>query len=657
MNTLIYSGVVIAGAITLLIEAHRNFNTSLTTIPFKEHTILKDMKVAQLCTSREKNFGFMFYSLLYLVTYAIILSSTEVYELVSQAARSNAEIGPTDALVGPNNDPFGLIGTQYGKPIFISAAIIAIFSLELLRPLESTMRSLSHRIAGVPRGVYNVIEDLHTIEFEAYAHECPTPLTNIFKTNAEASFLENHESDQVPTIKSALLTIDYLAPAITGKLRIQYFPFTQLDAMSDLSTKLEGQIAPLRASLKSGSPGEEADRVNLFNTSMAVANDTIALFAVHFLRNNRAIKNVKEKTVIAEVYKRIQRDYQIELNSFAMSLALSFVLAVGTATALYANWSIWKHPITQSALRTEVRGVLTLNNWEAGDVDLCIESDRPLFAFVQPDDATQPGNSTAPGGVTPADGAAQGVGAAEKLSPEKQRDCDGLWEQYQLNGLYSKIQTSLKGAFWNMISVALAVGLAAISAIFGRDVRREDNSWPEWRFRRVPFLRLASMAIVPAIVAVLGVTVGEFLKVWFDADFHLTENQIAFFFDSKSTFFGMHAFLGFIVAVSLLILIDQHDYIHVEISWLLGLLLGIGALMFYYIIILVSYPPGFIQAQPIGAWFPFQLRETLIYGAMPLFFLFLFAVFLELTEDRAKSSGSLILRAVRRRPSPAGATE
>ncbi|MEL6100727.1 MAG: hypothetical protein AAFR68_05355, partial [Pseudomonadota bacterium] len=129
MNGLIYAGVVLAGAVTLLIEAYRNYNSSLTSIPFKEHPILQNVEVAKLCTPREKNIGFMFYSLLYLVSYVVILSSTEVYELVSQAAQANSEVGPTDALIGEGNDPFGLAGTQYGKPIFISAAIISIFSL------------------------------------------------------------------------------------------------------------------------------------------------------------------------------------------------------------------------------------------------------------------------------------------------------------------------------------------------------------------------------------------------------------------------------------------------------------------------------------------------------------------------------------------------
>ena len=632
MNSLIYAGVVVAGAITLLIEAYRNFNSSLTTIPFKEHPILKDMEVAQLCTSREKNIGFLFYSLLYLVTYVIILSSTEIYEIVSQAAKSNAEIGPTDTLVGQGGDPFGLLDTQYGKPIFISAAIIAFFSLGALRPVESTMRSLAHRIAGVPRGVYSVIERLHAIEFadSDFKVKTATPLASMFEANAEAGFKDSYEADQVDTIKTALRAIDYLSPAITGKLRVQYFPFTQLEAMSELSLRLEDQLTQLRDMLKVKLAPEEAERTKLFNASTAVANDTIALFAVHFLRNNRAIKNFKKGTAIAEVNKKIREDYQIELNSFAMSLFVSFFLAVTIGTLLVANWEYTK-PNKQGMIAAYVEQSLqTRENWKPTDTETCVANPPEISFFSVILNKPNSGDDQ--------------TGLAE---PERDV-CDNLWKRSARGTFFEVLQQSLSQTFWNMIAVALAVGLPAVSALFGRDVRREDNSWQDWKFRRVPFIRLASMAVVPAILAVMGVTLGSFLKSWFDSGFDLTENQIKFFFESSYAFFLMHGFVGFFVAIGVLVLIDQHDFLFSEISWVVGALFGLVTLLFYYVIILVGYGPGFVQPRHQGAWFSFEVREMLVHGTMPFLFLFFFAVFLELTEDRAWRTGSFFMRLFRR---------
>jgi len=60
MSQMIYWGVVLAGAVTLLIEANRNFLQSLTATPFDDNPILKGVQVEQLCTQSERNLGFAF---------------------------------------------------------------------------------------------------------------------------------------------------------------------------------------------------------------------------------------------------------------------------------------------------------------------------------------------------------------------------------------------------------------------------------------------------------------------------------------------------------------------------------------------------------------------------------------------------------------------
>ena len=615
MNSLIYAGVVLAGAVTLLIEAYRNYNSSLTSIPFKEHPILQNVEVAKLCTPREKNIGFMFYSLLYLVSYIVILSSTEVYELVSQAAQANSEVGPTDALIGENNDPFGLAGTQYGKPIFISAAIISIFSLGALRPVESTMRSLAHRLAGVPRGVYNVIEDLHAIPFHEFPVECPKPLTDMFDKNARKVFEGSYDESQIKTIETSLRTVDYLAPAITGKLRIQYFPFTQLDKMSELSTILEGKVEELKDLLKKPLEEEETDRQKVFQLANSVANDTIALFAVHFLRNNRAIKHVREDTAISRIYDSIQRSYQVELNSFAMGMLLSICAAVIAAFSAYYLWVVTVAPITPEALQASVVQRLETQEQRPEMIAVC----RMTPANVGRFDAPSPGITDA--GLTPLEG------------PEA-KACEAAWNGNLKTRLSERRQLILAESFWAVFGVFLACAFAAISAIFGRDVRKEDNSWPEWKIRRIPFLRLFSMAIVPALLAILGVAIGSFLKFWVDSNFNLTENQIAFFFQSKWAFFAMHAGLGFIVAIAVLFLTDQHDNMHDITTFFLGFVFAVIALGWYYLTIIAGYPAEFMRGRPEGLPFGFEMRETIIFGAHTFFFLIFFSIFLEVTEDR-----------------------
>lgn len=125
----IYVGAVIFGAISLLIEADRNYRTSLSNHPFPYHAILEKVELENLCTPREWLSGFLFYSLLYLLAYVLILSSTELFLLVRNANLAELQVGANNEFVGPLSDPVSLADSTYGKPIFVSAFLIAFLSV------------------------------------------------------------------------------------------------------------------------------------------------------------------------------------------------------------------------------------------------------------------------------------------------------------------------------------------------------------------------------------------------------------------------------------------------------------------------------------------------------------------------------------------------
>ncbi|WP_299295667.1 hypothetical protein [uncultured Tateyamaria sp.] len=644
MNSLIFAGVVIAGAVTLMIEAYRNYNSSLTSIPFKEHPILQNVEVAKLCTPREKNIGFLFYSLLYLVTYVVVLSSTEIYELVAQAAASNSEIGPTDDIIGAGQDPLNLLNTQYGKPIFISAAIISIFSIGALRPVESTMRSLAHRLAGVPRGVYAVIEELHAIPFEAFDVDCQKPLSDMFLENAEATFQGSYDKSQIPSIMSSLRTIDYLAPAITGKQRIQHFRFSQLSTMSELSARLELDVENLKDLLKVKLSDDASERKKMFDAANAVANDTIALFAVHFLRNNRAIKNMDDKSAIGLINERIKRTYRVELNSFAMGLLFSMI-AIPVAYAVILTWNVAASPISPKLVQSDVRTAIEARQLPASFQARCLASateelpfdryDPELWGLLLQSSSPTPFDLNR---VQPANAAGQDAGVAQ--TPEEgraeraaARNCATIWRNVIKTKTAERRQKILALSFWWFVAVFCSTALAAITAIFGREVRKEDNSWPDWNLHRIPFLRLFSMALIPALVAVLGVFIGSFMEFWVKTGFDATENQIQFFLNSKWAFFVMHAGLGFLVAIAVLILTDQHDQLSAVWTVTIGVFFSVLVLGWYYLTIVASYPPSFVRPTPDDFPINFEMREALVYGVQPFFFIIFFAMFLEVTEE------------------------
>jgi hypothetical protein len=641
MNQFIYWGVVLAGAITLLIEAHRNFKDSLTAIPFKEHPILRDVEVDKLCTAGEKNIGFAFYSLLYLATYILVLSSTEVFELLSNAAQSSTEIGPTDALVGQENDPLNLTGAGYGKPIFISAAIIALVSSKALRPIEGTIRSLSHRLAGIPRGVYAVIEALHSIPFNELANkDDPTLLELMFQAdflNKRQDVVElGHHGKQIATIREALLTIDNLAPAITGQLREQYFPFTHLDAMSDLSGKLEEQINHLKAMMSGPIDGKDATISELFDAAMTTANDTIALFAVHFIRNNRGIKNYKRSPSMERVHNEIGLDYQVELNSFGMSMLLSIVAAIGFGFLVVLTWQKWELQITPERIGAEI---FTKLEKDAATVNDAVAKDAAMV-FAEGCQQSPPDDAVFDRPRAKAEGAEETLPA--QLAGTQKTACHKEWDRALGKAYNERRYSTIVFVFTEIIPVFLAIALAALPAILGREVRKEDNSWPAWNLRRIPFLRLFATSLVPAILAVIGVAFGAFIFHWISAGFYLTESQMTYFFETRGLYFLMHAGLGMIVSIGILVLSDQHDGLYNEVTAIVGLVIGIIAMAYYSVIILIGYPPAFYRPPPAEAppWFTFYMRETLRYGSCAMFFLFFYAVFVEMTEDQTKERRS-----------------
>lgn len=670
MNSLIYTGVIFAGAVTLVIDAYKNYEQSLDTVPFEEYPILKDVKVSKLCTRRERNIGFMFYSLLYLVTYAVVLSSAELYELLQNVTKTNSQIGPPSELIGIDNDPLSLINTQYGKPIFVSAAIIALFSLGAFKPIETTMRSLAHRLAGVPRGVYAVIEELRSQDFNGYQTNDPTPLLNRFENSSEASYRQSNDSDQLPMIKRALRAIDYIAPTITGQSRVQYFPMVQLASLDTLSSKLEKQLAELRSTLENEpreGDGNGLTRGELTERIINDSNDTIALMAVHFLRNNRAMKEQDRKrkrrwrlrnrkvelgddaSAMDRIYESIKRGYRVEHNSFGMSLLGAFVLSMVACCWIYFDWSKHESPIRpekiagfveKSAHMETLFGKKKINLHK-----LCANEPPQLegnedrtknVSFDKPTATDKPIDN--PKATRKADNTAKAKGEYPNAD-----SCRYVWTAVVNEMRNERRKDIIFGSFWIALPMLMSVGLAAITAIFGREVRHEDASWStDWTLKQIPFMRLFSMALIPSLVAVLGVVVGLLLQVLVDTQFQITQKTIVDLMTGKLYFILMHLGVGFIVAMGVLTLIDQHEHYYNEQTVLLAIAIALIFLGWYFLVVYVGYSPAYTRPSPSGVFWDisFETREAFLHASPGAIFLILFGLFLEITEDPENDKGN-----------------
>ena len=375
-DQLIYWLVVGAGAFTLLVEAFRSFNAPNGKHPFELHPILQQVEARNLCTNGEIIAGFVFYAVMYLVLYAAILGSVEVYTLVSHATGVKTTVGAVSSA-----EDFG----DYGKPIYVSALLISFLSIGPVKPVERTMRSFAHRLAGIPRGVYRVIESLHAFNFEQHCAQMPSPLKAQFAQkvgdNATGAGLQ-HQVEQ--TYKS-LIAIDCLSMATRSDSRTLYFPLYRISQLIDLLATLDKEHRDLNNAIDNlpqiGTTTQQA-YIDFARKAALVRENTMALFAVMFVRNNRSIfsvqqisgkpNNQKPTNPIEGIKKLIQNDYNAEQNAFAIAFFLACIFAFIFVVATYFIADSIVHP--QPNLTFEDVGPISF--WD------CLRSSAIIFCSV-----------------------------------------------------------------------------------------------------------------------------------------------------------------------------------------------------------------------------------------------------------------------------------
>ena len=247
---LAYLAVVALGAVTLVLEASRQFSVPVNVHPHDRYPILKGVELEALCTNAELIRGFLIYASIYLGAYGTILTSAELYDLITSSDPTGKVVGAKGDIIGPKDD--SVLGdlSGYGKPIFVSAIIIAALTAGIFAPIERTVRSYSHRIAGIPRGVYRIISRLHRIEYTTLSKNFQLPLRDNFNKKVTELFPDSENNDLVMEIQDALQAIDLISPSVTGQLRDQIFPSFRLPIIDELINKQAEAQSNLKLSLQ-----------------------------------------------------------------------------------------------------------------------------------------------------------------------------------------------------------------------------------------------------------------------------------------------------------------------------------------------------------------------------------------------------------------------
>lgn len=679
MNNLFYAGVVAFGAFTLLIEARRNYSVSAKHHPFEFYPILKQVKAEHLCSKREWRYGFYIYSSLYLLSYGILLSFSELYEIVRDADLSNYMVGSTNTIIQPDQDPLSLADTSYGKPIFISAFIIAFYSLGATRNIELHIRTLAHRIAGVPRGVLTIIHRIQHPKFLGTTRPPTGPLMENLQEaiknigydagktlelpdppTAEAAAASRPADTVVTgavgkeqylvTIARALRTIDCLYPSVTGGQRATHFPLLGLEELTLLSKELDDEIKNLRDEIDALDKVDTRSLVNLQELAISTANSTRAVFAVYYIGNSRTILNVERNSALDRVKTFADRGYRVELNAFAAATIFSFIIALFVGFANYHFFRAAEISSSTARMEAEYNDAIAaidpeirtyfgqcaktdgqeITSLSDAERENCTQLDARYSAY----DACAGDNSE-----TPACKAARKsallyqkctvpAGPDGFTNDEKQK-CEDATERARKTHLSNNLRAFTYFSFWDAFATLAAVVAVAQLAIFERDIRKEQHTWHRWSIANMPYVRLFTSSILPPLAGVVALTTAFFLKLAWDMDFQLTSARIETLILDNWQFFMASIAPFFVLSLSCYVLMDKHDDWPGTLTFIVSIFAAvIFALVNWFVVKLTSYSP----AQPPGYWLTGEWRDTIQLSLVPAVFLAIFALVLELTE-------------------------
>ncbi|WP_118134699.1 hypothetical protein [Oceanicella sp. SM1341] len=333
-----YMAVVGAGALTLIVEALRQFSVPVNVHPHERYPILQGVELDTLCTKAELIRGLMFYVLIYLLIYAALLGSAELYALV-QAGEGRVK-GPTGDIPGGSD---GLLGAgAYGKPFYVSAAIIAALSTGFFAPVERCIRSVAHRLADIPYGVYRVITRLHRVDYARIGTGYHLPLTEAYARIAPAAGDGSTRDALLADTVAALKTIDLVGPAVVGEYRDQLFAQTPVAALDSLLERVRGDVDGVTAAL--GTLSDAPDALQSFQQSvLRTRNNLLAVFALLFIRNDRSVAGAGGQNPTSEVIRAIESERDPALQSLAGAVMASGLLTVLSTWGIYSAWASGAH--------------------------------------------------------------------------------------------------------------------------------------------------------------------------------------------------------------------------------------------------------------------------------------------------------------------------
>ena len=545
---------ILLGAIFLIIQARAKYIVQTSESPFPDHPVLNKLSVSDLGTEKEIAAGFAFYSLFYLIVYIVLVSSTELFDLIFTATADARKVGTISFPSDEINAIFKPDASAYGRPLLIASTIIALSSAGMLSKFETAMRRMAHQIAGVPHGIYWVMERVESLTQDDLSRMAEGSEDWLIKT-FEKVWPEGSAHPGIIRSRTDVMRAVYLVsvfqPALIGFERARLFPGVRLSNLSGKLQDYREKVRQMRSALSSVSekaPGTsvEDDLASFAEQVIEAARMATALFSVCYVRNERTLRSARKERTLRDggaqpaqpgampaagietaVWDRLEplrqqllRPYNIPLNALLIAMVIAFVMSFALS---YATWNATISCQTQT-----------------------IEADNP----AAPKAGAGPSGSPAP----------QATVASPQQEKMPQQEQTPQQEKTQENTPQPCRPFTMNIALKMLADIATMVGsfaMAGVTALAIVAMEKDGGRWPRWHLWQPPVVLLVWTAIVPAL-AFTGVLVLLELVVHILDLGHLpSRSELTAFFLQKWRFFAMMPGLGLIGAMAVIALSDQ----------------------------------------------------------------------------------------------------
>ena len=342
--------VILAGAIVLAAEAIQQFRKPSQDVSSDRFSILRGVQIDAISTLGERARGATLYVFIYLLFYAMLIGSDELYQIFSDA--SGDRVGPS-GLEFLSDDPTSQRGLTVDKdiarPFYIATAIMVAMVSGILAPVERAIRNIAHRAANIPNGVFRIVDGLETFDLgnpdvEAALKQDGGQLVSMLGQQFPEGQGWHMSETAREDLHSYLGQIDLLLPTVTGAARNRLFSTSSTASMGELRDALGRGYATLRQDLLALG-GSGLDQQQLFyDHARELRDNVMALFAVQFIRNGRSFSAISRTSnrprdrLLRQINDHLRREEEAGMDSVVgatLACAVGTFVAVGLLYVIY----------------------------------------------------------------------------------------------------------------------------------------------------------------------------------------------------------------------------------------------------------------------------------------------------------------------------------